>query len=114
MFVLLNKKKNMEIDSNNNNKTLVKTARNTHKCRDKIATGADLTLETLNMECFLMIVDHLDSQSLMDLCDVNEQFEANICAYEHIFKSKLFEVDEFIDVSFHSVLHFFAGTCRHY
>lgn len=88
----------MEVDSNNNKK-LVKHDRNTHKRRDNIDDDPKLTLDTLNIDCFLMILDHLDSQSLMSCCDVNKEFRANICAYEHIFKSKPFEMDEFVDVS---------------
>lgn len=58
-----------------------------------------LSLETINMECFLLILDRLDSNSLMELCGVSDNFRNNICLYQHILSNKLFKFDELDDVS---------------
>lgn len=88
----------MEIEINNNEISSSKSDEKIHKNRNTVPSK--LKLNTLNMECFLNILDHLDCQTLMNLSHVNDQFRANVYAYEHIFKSKLFELEEFVDVSF--------------
>lgn len=84
----------MENNSNNNEKVL-KIGADQH-VRDDMNQP---TLTSLNMECFLMILDYLDSKTLMDLCEASDQFRKNICFYKHILSRKLFEIDEFVDVS---------------
>lgn len=82
----------MQTDSNNNADVAAKAV-------EKSAPVVDSTLAALNQDCFLQILDYLDAYSLMHLCQVNKQFQANICAYKHIFGSKLFDINEFDDVS---------------
>lgn len=62
-------------------------------------TVEQLTLETINMECLLLILDRLDSNSFMELCAVSDNFRNNICLYQHILSNKLFKFDELDDVS---------------
>lgn len=96
----------IKIEINNNEITSSKCGKKSRKNHNVISSK--LRLDTLNMECFLNILDHLDSQTLMNLSHVNEQFRANVFAYESIFKSKLFEIAEFVDVSFISQFIFFC------
>ncbi|XP_031622480.1 uncharacterized protein LOC116340236 isoform X2 [Contarinia nasturtii] len=80
----------METDSNNN----VEIAKS-----DKTTTGdVKHTLDSLNLDCFLMILDHCDAWTLMNLCDVNQKFRNKVCAYKSIFASKLFDIDEYTEV----------------
>lgn len=91
MEVDSNKKKKIEQNDeiNNEESTIDCQANENHK----------YTLETIDLECFLLILDHLDSSSLMKLCQVNDQFQSNVFSYKHILSSKLFKIDEFVDVS---------------
>lgn len=92
---------NFEIEINNNE--ISSKCNNCNRKHDvNVANCTELKLDTINMDCFLNILDHLDWISLLDLSDVNEQFRTNIFAYEHIIKSKRFEIEEFIDVSLFS------------
>lgn len=74
---------------NNNESAIVCKTNENHK----------LKLESINLECFLLILDNLDSASLMELCQVNGQSRSNVLSYKHILSSKLFKIDEFVDVS---------------
>lgn len=91
----------METDSNNN----IEMVKTDAFVNEPLFTGtADedsekLTLESLNFGSFLMILDHLDSNSLMELCQVNSHFRNKVFVYKHILSNKLFEIDEFVDVS---------------
>lgn len=87
-----------EIEINNNEISPYCKNRN-REHHDKVANNFEFKLDTINMDCFLNILDQLDWCSLLDLSEVNEQFRAKIFTYEHIVKSKLFEIKEFIDVS---------------
>lgn len=88
----------MEIDANNNDNEPEKMDGINSELPADVA-AQQITLETLDMERFLMILDYLDSDSLMELCAVNDNFRSNICSYKHILASKLFKIDEFEDVS---------------
>lgn len=91
----------MEIDSNNNIE-IVKTDEFVNESLFIGTADEDnekLTLESLNFGSFLMILDHLDSNSLMELCQVNDHFRNKVFVYKHILSKKLFEIDEFVDVS---------------
>lgn len=91
----------MATDSNNNQKQQqqIKLFSQPKKCTKKVEKNGKTTLETLNLDCLLMILDRLDASSLMDLCDVNEQFRCKVLSYKHIFANKMFEMPEFLDVS---------------
>lgn len=91
----------METDSNNNIEML-KTDDFVNEPMSIDTTdeyNEKITLESLNFGSFLMILDHLDSNSLMELCQVNDHFKNKVFVYKHILSNKLFEIDEFVDVS---------------
>lgn len=51
-------------------------------------------LSTLNVDCLLLILDYLDSESLMKLCEVNKYFNDVVSLYKHVLNSKLFNIQE--------------------
>lgn len=87
----------METDDNNN-EYMMKTNFESSIVNGVVNDGK-LTLESLDFGHFLSILDHLDANSLMELCKVNDQFRNKVFFYKHILGSKLFEIDEFVDVS---------------
>lgn len=92
----------MESNSNNRNKIEQSDEINNNDSAVVCKTNENhkLTLESMDLECSLLILDHLDSASLMELCQVNGQFRSNVLTYKHILSSKLFKIDEFVDVSY--------------
>lgn len=97
----------MDCDSNNNNKILdvIKIARG----HNKSANDAEITFDSLNLDTFLMILDHCDAQTLMNLCRINQEFRAKVCSYKHIFASKLFEVVDYDVVSDQQICYIFVN-----
>lgn len=90
----------MDIDSNNNDLEMVNTNEFASKTSilNAIEDSTKLTLESLTLPSFLDILDYLDSDALMELCKVNNEFRKKTLLYKHILSSKLFEIAEFVDV----------------
>lgn len=89
----------MDTDSNNNNLEMANTKQFVSKT--SIVNSIDsrkLTLESLALPSFLDILDYLDSDALMELCKVNNEFRKKVLCYKHILSSKVFEIAEFVDV----------------
>lgn len=52
-------------------------------------------LDTISPEVLLVILDYMDSDSLMELCDVNEYFDGIVRMYKHVFRLKMFRIEEY-------------------